>query len=270
MTVLFRTIRSISYLTVLLLAGVVLGIASYLASQFLPTFRFAFTTYALVTPSFTIAALFVLLYESRPWIETLFLLISSISWLAAWARDINGPAECDALGSSRTQTVHGSISSKAFCYESMILEAFSWTIFILRASIMSPLCASPALIGGTVLFFLLLVITLANRSQIQGWTDIWHEDIVNLPWFGQYPGYPGYSLYSSYLGPQDSTMLSTPASTPFVGPSQNLGNGGIIQHQPGHSVVIWPGVNGGPPIIEQRPGFATLSTVIPPNTRISA
>jgi len=254
MTVLFRTIRSISYLTVLLLAGVVLGIASYLASQFLPTFRFAFTTYALVTPSFTIAALFVLLYESRPWIETLFLLISSISWLAlaAWARDINGPAECDALGSSRTQTVHGSISSKAFCYESMILEAFSWTIFIL------------------LLFFLLLVITLANRSQIQGWTDIWHEDIVNLPWFGQYPGYPGYSLYSSYLGPQDSTMLSTPASTPFVGPSQNLGNGGIIQHQPGHSVVIWPGVNGGPPIIEQRPGFATLSTVIPPNTRISA
>ena len=111
-----------------------------------------------------------------------------------------------------------------------------------------------------MLAFLLLVITLANRSQILGWTDIWHEDIVNLPWFGQYPGYPGYSLYSSFMGPQASVVISTP-STPFVGPAQNLGNGGVIQHQPGHSIVIWPGVNGEPPRIEQRPGFVTLSTV---------
>lgn len=123
-----------------------------------------------------------------------------------------------------------------------------------------PLFISPALIGGIVLAFLLLVITLANRSQILGWTDIWHEDIVNLPWFGQYPGYPGYSLYSSFMGPQASVVISTP-STPFVGPAQNLGNGGVIQHQPGHSIVIWPGVNGEPPRIEQRPGFVTLSTV---------
>ena len=114
------------------------------------------------------------------------------------------------------------------------------------------------------MFFLLLVITLANRSQILGWTQIWHEETINLPWFGQYPGYPGYSLYSSYLGPQGSVMVSTPGtpgSTPFVGPSQNLGNGGVIQHQPGHSIVIWPGVNGDPPRIEQRPGFVTPSTL---------
>ena len=124
-----------------------------------------------------------------------------------------------------------------------------------------PHFASPVLIGGIVLFFLVLVITLANRSQILGWTGIWHEETVNLPWFGQYPGYPGYSLYSSYLGPQTSAVISTPASTPFVGPGQNLGNGGVIQHQPGHSIVIWPGVNGDPPRIEQRPGFVTPSTL---------
>jgi len=134
MTVLFRNLRAVGYVTVLLLAGGVLGIASYLASQFLPTIRFSFTTYSLVTPSFTIAVLVILLFGwSRPWIDALFLLTTSISWLAlaAWARDINGPAECDALGSSRTHTVHGSIPSKAFCYESMILEAFSWSIFAL-------------------------------------------------------------------------------------------------------------------------------------------
>ncbi|KAN0131478.1 hypothetical protein V8E53_010855 [Lactarius tabidus] len=244
MTVLFRNLRTTGYSTVLLLAGGVLGIASYFASQFLPTIRFSFTTFSLVVPSFTIAVLVILLYESRPWIDAFFLLVTSISWLAlaAWARDINGAAECDSLGPFRTQTAHGSISSKAFCYESMILEAFSWSIFIL------------------LLAFLLLLITLANRSQIMGWTDIWHEDIVNMPWFGQYPGQPGYSLYSSFLGPQASVVVSTP-STPFVGPGQNLGNGGVIQHQPGHSIVIWPGVNGEPPRIEQRPGFVTPSTV---------
>jgi hypothetical protein len=117
------------------------------------------------------------------------------------------------------------------------------------------------------MFFLLLVITLANRSQILGWTQIWHEETTNLPWFGQYPGYPGYSLYSSYLGPQGSVMVSTPGSTPFVsqnlgsGGVINLGNGGVIQHQPGHSIIIWPGVNGDPPRIEQRPGFVTPSTL---------
>ena len=112
-----------------------------------------------------------------------------------------------------------------------------------------------------MLFFLVFVITLANRSQILGWPHIWGEDIINLPWFGQYPGYPGLSLHPSYLGLQASVVYSTPASTPYVGPSQNLGNGGVVQHQPGHSVIIWPGVNGDPPRIEQRPGFVTPSTL---------
>ena len=111
------------------------------------------------------------------------------------------------------------------------------------------------------MFFLVLVITLANKSQILGWPHIWGEDIDNLPWFGQYPGYPGFSLHQSYLGPQTSAVYSTPASTPYVGPGQNLGNGGVVQHQPGHSVIIWPGVNGDPPRIEQRPGFVTPSTL---------
>lgn len=166
--------------------------------------------------------------------------------LAAWARDINGPADCYALTSSRTQTVHGTISSKTFCYLSKILEGLSWAIFIL------------------LMFFLVLLITLANRSQVLGWPHIWREDIDELPWFGQYPGYPGFSPYTQYLGPQPSVVYSTrstPASTPHVGLSQNLGDGGVIQHQPGHSIIIWPGVNGDPPRIEQRPGIVTPSTL---------
>ncbi|KAH9179880.1 hypothetical protein EDB89DRAFT_1841956 [Lactarius sanguifluus] len=248
MTVLFRNLRIIGYVSVLLLASGVLGIASYLASQFLPHIRFSFTTYSLVVPSFTIAVLVVLFFSSRPWIDALFLLIMDISWLGKLLLrlDINGPADCYALASSRTQTVHGTISSKTFCYLSKILEGLSWAIFIL------------------LMFFLVLLITLANRSQVLGWPHIWREDIDELPWFGQYPGYPGFSPYTQYLGPQPSVVYSTrstPASTPHVGLSQNLGDGGVIQHQPGHSIIIWPGVNGDPPRIEQRPGVVTPSTL---------
>ncbi|KAH9006993.1 hypothetical protein EDB86DRAFT_2794006 [Lactarius hatsudake] len=228
MTVLFRNLRIIGYVSVLLLAGGVLGIASYLASQFLPHIRFSFTTYSLVAPSFTIAVLIILFFSSRPWIDALFLLIMDISWLG---KDINGPADCYALASSRTQTVHGTISSKTFCYLSKILEGLSWAIFIL------------------LMFFLLLLITLANRSQVLGWPHIWREDIDELPWFGQYPGYPGFSPYTQYLGPQPSVVYSTRR------------DGGVIQHQPGHSIIIWPGVNGDPPRIEQRPGIVTPSTL---------
>ncbi len=45
------------------------------------------------------------------------------------------------------------------------------------------------------MFFLVLLITLANRSQVLGWPHIWREDIIDIPWFGQYPGYPGFSSY---------------------------------------------------------------------------
>ncbi|KAI0254384.1 hypothetical protein BJV78DRAFT_1274205 [Lactifluus subvellereus] len=225
MTVLFKNLRTFAYVSVLLLATAVLGIASYLAHQFLPNIRLAFTTYSLVAPSFTIVVLTILLFGSRPWIDALFLLIMAISWLAlaAWTSDINGPADCFALGSSRTRTTHGTISSKGFCYESKILEGFSWSIFIL------------------LLIFLIFVITLANRSHIMGWPGIWNDDIVDLPWFGQYPGYPGFSDYLSYQG--------------------TVGSGSVIQHQLGHSIIIWPGVNGSPPRIEQRPGIVTHSTL---------
>ncbi len=108
-------------------------------------------------------------------------------------------------------------------------------------------------------FFLVFLIMLAHKAQVLGLSQIWSEDIIDLPWFGQYPGYPGSSL--QYLGPRPSVVYSTPVSTPHPGPSQNLGNGGVIQHQPGHSIIIWPGVNGDPPRIEQRPGFVTPSTL---------
>jgi hypothetical protein len=106
-----------------------------------------------------------------------------------------------------------------------------------------------------VTFFLILVIALANRSQVLGWPHIWNEDIVDLPWIGQYPGYPGQTLYPPYPGPQYQNQV------PIVQGPQMLGNGGVVQHQPGHSIIIWPAVNGEPPRVEQRPGIVTQSTL---------
>ena len=103
------------------------------------------------------------------------------------------------------------------------------------------------------MLFMILVIVLANKSQILGWPEIWDDDITDLPWFGQRPGYPGEPLYSSYPGFQEN-------QAPISGPEM-LGNGGVFQQQPGHSIIIWPGVNGGPPRIEQRPGIVTHNTL---------
>jgi hypothetical protein len=103
------------------------------------------------------------------------------------------------------------------------------------------------------MFFLTFVITLATRSQVLGWPDIWSEDIIDLPWFGEYPGFPGGPLYA--LAPQIE------GQAPPIQSGQMVVNGSVVQQQPGHSIVIWPGVNGEAARIEQRPGIVTHSTL---------
>jgi len=244
MTVLFKNLRAWGYVIVLILASGVLGIASYLATQFLPHTRFSYTVYSLVAPSFTVAVLIILLFGSRPWIDALSLLVMSISWLAlaAWTSDINGPTDCFALGSSRVKTKHGTMPAKAFCYQAKTVEGVSWSIFVL------------------LMIFMMFVIALANRSQVLGWPGIWNDDTIDLPWFWEYPGYPGFS-YPSYSDP-NSQLQNLPPGT--LGPLVQTGNGPIVQHPPGTSIIIWPGVNGESPRIEHRPGIWTHSALMLP------
>ena len=106
-----------------------------------------------------------------------------------------------------------------------------------------------------VTFFLIFVITMANRSQVLGWPDIWNDDIIDLPCFGEYPGYPGGPLYTLQVGSQIESQA------PQIHGGQMVVNGSVVQQQPGYSIIIWPGVNGEPPRIEQRPGIVTHSTL---------
>lgn len=80
----------------------------------------------------------------------------------------------------------------------------------------------------------------------------WQEPILELPWFGQYPGWPGESSYPGAGG------YAYPAAAPYTNvPYQTNGsypaNGyNVVQQQPGHSVIIRPGQG-----IMQVPGTVT-------------
>jgi len=238
MTYLFRNLRVAGYVFVFLLSGTVLGITAFFASEFLPQLHHDFTIFSLVVPSFTIFIFFILLLSSQPRIEAFFLFIAAVLWLTmgAWSADTIGSTECFSLGDQTTPTKNGETSARAYCYESKVIEAFSWAIFILLT------------------FFLIFVITLANRSQVLGRPFIWREDINDLPWFGQAPGYPGVS-YSAY--PQGGYGgYPAPYPGPMMGaPDMVYAGGNVVQQQPGHSIVIQPGSNGMPAQVSQVPGI---------------
>jgi hypothetical protein len=100
----------------------------------------------------------------------------------------------------------------------------------------------------SVTLFFIFVVTLASRSVAMGRHYIWREDIRELPWFGQAPGYPGvgYTSYSSQYGSR-----GYPGSYAQY-PSTNYG-GNVVHQQPGHSLVIQPGMNGGSSVVQQVP-----------------
>ncbi|KAI0268323.1 hypothetical protein BC834DRAFT_868884 [Gloeopeniophorella convolvens] len=235
MTVLFRNLRIYGYVAIMALSATVLGISAWFASIFLPHLHHDFSIFSLIPPSWTIFILIILLASSTPRIDAFFLFITDILWLtlAAWSSDSIGSTQCDALGNSRTSTKDGTISARSYCDLSKVVEAFSWATFCLLT-----------------LYFIFLI-SLASRSVSMGRPYIWGEDIRELPWFGQAPGWPGlgYAEYSS----QHGARPGYPAPSSYSQyPTSGYG-GNVIHQQPGHSLVIQPGMNGMPPTVQQVP-----------------
>ena len=108
--------------------------------------------------------------------------------------------------------------------------------------------------------FLYILIALTTRAKSLGRPFAWAEPIVELPWFGQWPGYPEgqypqngmYQMPYAYPAGQPMSMGSM-GSMGYPAGGQ-VAPGYVIQQNPGHSVVIQPGVNGQPPTITQVPG----------------
>ncbi|KAJ3542396.1 hypothetical protein NM688_g5976 [Phlebia brevispora] len=226
MTQLFTQMRNYAYgnaVIILLLSATVLGIAAYLGSIFLPNLQRDFTIFAIVVPSLTILALIAGAQWSRPWQEGIVFFILGVLWLSmgAWDADIMGSTQCDSLGNLRTPTKDGTISTKSWCYEMRVIEAFSWMLFAL------------------FVIFLWIIITLTTRAQAMGRVYAWSEPIFELPWFGQYPGMP-----DGYYG--GGRNYAYPAGVPYMqGAYPGMANGGyVVAQQPGHAVVIQPGANG--------------------------
>ncbi|KZT19020.1 hypothetical protein NEOLEDRAFT_78004 [Neolentinus lepideus HHB14362 ss-1] len=235
MTIVFANHRITAFVTIIILSTVVLGISAYFAHIFLPNHVADITTFSLVVPSLNI----LVLVWSQPRIEAFWIFMLAVLWLSmgAWYDDLQGHTDCSSLTDSlRTVTNNGTVSSRAYCYETKVVEAFSWMNFALLAA------------------YLVVLITLTGRSQVLGRPYAWQEPIIELPWFGEYPGYPGPYQYS------DGYMPNGGYGQPmYVYPGMNMMGGGggqmpyVVRQEPGQQIVIQPGMNGGMPIVQQMP-----------------
>jgi hypothetical protein len=102
--------------------------------------------------------------------------------------------------------------------------------------------------------YFVFVIALATRSVAMGRYDIWREDVRELPWFGEAPGYPGtgYTAYSGQSGQYGNRGYPGSYAQSYAQYPTSYG-GNVVQQQPGHSLVIQPGMNGGAPTVQQVP-----------------
>ncbi|KAF9534313.1 hypothetical protein CPB83DRAFT_804162 [Crepidotus variabilis] len=233
MTVRFGNYRLGLYVVTLLLAGTVLGLAANFASIFLPNLHRDFTIFAIIIPSLTILVFLFQLQWALPLSEVIVLLILDILWLAmgAWSTDVIGNVQCDTLRGQTTPSKSGTTSLQAYCYEMKVIQAFSWALF------------------GLFTIAIWILFKLIHQAQRFGRYDIWHEPIradistTELPWFGEMPGY--YNTSNHGHGAPYPQSPSAYGGSHFA-PSMPMA-------QPGHSLIIQPGINGAPPTVTQVP-----------------
>ncbi|KAF5320926.1 hypothetical protein D9619_000924 [Psilocybe cf. subviscida] len=230
MTVRFGNNRLGFYIFIFILAGTVLGLAANLANLFLPNFHKDFTIFALIVPSLTIFIFLLTIQWATPRSEVMQIFLLGILWLtmASWATDVIGPLQCDSLRGQTTPSKNGTTSFQAFCYEMKVIQAFSWCIFIL------------------LVFAFFVLLQLTQQAEMYGRYKIWSEPIRELPWFGEMPGY----YNTNTQGMPGQHMMQYPGTPGGYGyPHQ----GGYPVPNPGHSIIIQPGMNGAPPTITQVP-----------------
>jgi hypothetical protein len=182
--------------------------------------------------------------------------------------DVIGHIQCDAIPSSATipgknddegmllyeltlSLSDGSpVSQKSWCQQMKVVQAFSWALF-----------------ASFVIAFIILM-QLIEQAKKFGRYHITDEpikgefvphccgysrltDLPELPWFDEMPGYYNQSTMSPGMMP-----MGGPGPMPY--PQGGYPYGGYPQAQPGHAIMIQPGVNGAPPTVSQVPMSAGL------------
>lgn len=151
-----------------------------------------------------------------------------------------------------------------------VIEAFSWVLFgVCTCSLPYDLrnyhSNTPLIL--LVAIFLLIVANLTSIAVDRGGRPYaWREPMIELPWYGEWPGYSGgpHSMYPTMQMPGGVVPGSYIPGTvinqqmPAGGPVSTLpvmqDGGYVVQQQHGYSMIITPGVNGQAPTIQQVPG----------------
>jgi hypothetical protein len=116
-----------------------------------------------------------------------------------------------------------------------------------------------------VLIFLIIVTNLTSIAIERGGRPYaWREPMIELPWYGEWPGYSGGagSLYPTMHmgggGVIPGAYMPGAVIQQGGGPISTLpvmqDGGYVVQQQPGYSMIITPGVGGQAPTIQQVPG----------------
>jgi len=128
-----------------------------------------------------------------------------------------------------------------------VIEAFSWVLF-----------------GVFTIFFLIVANLTSIAVERGGRPYAWREPMIELPWYGEWPGYSGGpgSMYPTMQMPGGGvipgtyipgTVLAQPGGPVTTMPVMQDG-GYVVQQQHGYSMIITPGMNGQAPMIQQVPG----------------
>jgi len=228
MTNLFRHIRHTTFACVFAFTAIVLGLNAHFAAVFFPKYHHDFILFTLIIPSFTMTVVIVLALRSQPRWDIFFTFLLSTLWLAqaAYAVDVIGHVECDALSGTRMPTKTGTFPADSYCRQMKVIEAFSWANFILL-----------------ILSFVALL-NLTLRVHARGDLGIWGASVSELPFFHEPIGANGYN--NGYNGGGYPGVVGAGAQAPYGGyPNvRTYGPNEPIYQLPGHSVVLTTAADG--------------------------
>ena len=148
-----------------------------------------------------------------------------------------------------------------------VIEAFSWVLFGVCTYGLS---LSPKNYRSTghpntlvAVFFIIVVHLTSTTVERLGRPYAWREPMIELPWYGEWPGYSGGpgSMYPTMHMAEGGMMPGVYHQGPMIGQAGPMStlpimqNGGYtVQQQPGYSMIITPGLNGQAPTVQQVPG----------------
>lgn len=148
-----------------------------------------------------------------------------------------------------------------------VIEAFSWVLFGICTCNLSYGPKNHRSSAHSMILVSIFFVVVCNLTTIAvqrgGRPYAWREPMIELPWYGEWPGYSGGTgsayptvqmadggmIPGAYMAPQPMATGGPISTMPVM-----QDGGYVVQQQPGYSMIITPGVGGQAPMIQQVPG----------------